>query len=117
MSHILRTSTEHKTASLAEKYKLMAVTAMCECEFNLLISESQGQFFGSYALIQVFRFCSTKLTCNSIIKHKNLSTNKYVWFNKAFSLYLTKLFIVKKIGYLNTTIHISYTIHNILKLK
>ena len=70
-------------------------------------------FSGSYALIQVFCFYSTNFTWfNSIIKYKNLSTNKYVWFNKTFSLYLTKLFIIKKYGYLHTTIHISlsYTI-------
>ena len=57
------------------------------------------QFFGSYALIQVFCFCSTNLTWfNSIIKYKNLSTNKCVWFNKTFSLYITKPFIAKKVA-------------------
>ena len=58
-------------------------------------------FPGSYALIQVFCFCSTNFTWfNIIIKYKNLSTNKYVWFNKTFSLYrtLTKLFIIKKMA-------------------
>ena len=57
-------------------------------------------FSGSYALIQVFCFCSTNFTWfNSIIKYKNLSTNKYVWFyNKIFSLYLTKKFIIKKMA-------------------
>ena len=49
------------------------------------------------------------------IKYKNLSTNKYVWFNKTFSLYLTKLFILKK---MTTFIQpsISPTLY-ILKLK
>ena len=67
-----------------------------------------------YVLIQVFCFCSTNFTWfNSIIKYKNLSTNKYVWFNKTFSLYLTKLFYRKNNGYLHTTIHIhtTHTIH------
>ena len=43
-------------------------------------------FSGSYAFIQVFCFCSTNFTWfNNIIKYKNLSANKYVWFNKTFS--------------------------------
>ena len=66
-------------------------------EFDLCISELY--FSGSYALIQVFYFGSTNFTWfNSIIKYKNLSTNKYVSFNKTFSLYLTKLFIIKRMA-------------------
>ena len=81
------------------------------------------KFSRSYALIQVFCFCSTNFTWfNRIIKYKNLSTNKYVWFNKTFSLHLTKLFIVKK--WLPSYNH-PYLLHNyclhtieyILKLK
>ena len=51
-------------------------------------------------LIQVFCFCSTNFTwCNSIIKYKNLSTNKYVGLTRHFlCIYVTKLFIVKKMA-------------------
>ena len=82
-------------------------------EFDLCISEFQGQiraaFSRSYALIQVFCFCSTNFTWfNSIIKYKNLSTNKYDIF-----FVPNKTFYRKKMATHPYLLHSTY----ILKLK
>ena len=105
------------TTMLCKGKKQLAETTLrariCPLHFKFM-----QHFSGSYALIQVFCFCSTNFTWfNSIIKYKNLSTNKYVWFNKTFSLYLTKLFIVKKMAtFIQPSLYISYTIHTETKI-
>ena len=81
------------------KKKLMAAVAHARSNLNFVFQNCRVKldFSGIYALIQVICFSSTNFTWfNSIIKYKNLSTNKYVWFNKTFCLNLTKLFIIKK---------------------
>ena len=94
------------------KEKLMAVTAtrtrIWPLHFRMARSNSRSNFSEGYALIQVFCFCSTNLTWfNNIIKYKTLAqTNAFGLTRHFLYIYITKLFIAKKVA----TIHIFYTI-------
>ena len=88
------------------KKKLMVATAARDFDLafqNCWVKFTQ-HFSGSYALVQVFCFCSTNFTWfNSIIKYKNLTvahsqTNKFGLTRHFLCIYLTKLFIVKKMA-------------------
>ena len=88
------------TSIIPQAWKVARITPLYKSGLSTNIDNCRVKFFMHELciLIQVFCFCSTNFTwCNSIIKYKNLSTNKYVGLTRHFlCTYITKLFIVKK---------------------